>query len=104
YKHPEIYEKAKFKFRGMWVVALLGMLTSALFFGYILRLPDAMPGFILLLVWTGIGGVVYVLTLEHHQMHWRLFKEEKKEKEKADKETIKEMVKKEGKQDTSDSG
>ena len=103
YKHPEIYEKAKFKFRGMWVVALLGMLTSALFFGYILRLPDAMPGFILLLVWTGIGGVVYVLTLEHHQMHWRLFKEEKKEKEKADKETIKEMVKKEGKQDTSDS-
>ena len=92
YKHPEIYAKAKLKFRGMWIVALLGMLTSALFFGYILRLDGAMPGFILLLVWTGIGSVVYVLTLEHHQMHWRLFKEEKKGKEITDEETIKEMV------------
>jgi len=93
YKHPEIYAKAKFKFKAMWVVALLGMLTSALFFGYILRLDGAMPGFILLLAWTGIGSVIYVLTLEHHQMHWRLFKEEKKEKEIADEETIKEIIK-----------
>ncbi len=92
YKHPEIYAKAKFKFRGMWIVALLGMLSSALFFGYILRLDDAMPGFILLLVWTGIGSVIYVLTLEHHQMHWRLFKEEKKEKEIADEKAIEDIV------------
>jgi len=96
YKHPEIYAKAKFKFRGLWIVALLGMLTSALFFGYVLRLDDAMPGFILLLVWTGVGSVVYVLTLERHRMHWRLFKEEKKEKEIADEEAIKEMVGKKG--------
>ncbi len=70
------------------VVALLGMLTSALFFAYILRLEDAMPGFIFLLLWMGIGSVVYVLTQESHRMHWRLFKEEKKEKEIIDKEIV----------------
>lgn len=51
YEHPEIYVKAKFKFQGLWVIALLGMITSALFLGYILRLDDAMPGFIFLLIW-----------------------------------------------------
>ncbi|KAA0014997.1 MAG: amino acid permease [Thermoplasmata archaeon] len=34
YKRPEIYKKAKFKFKGLWIVALFGMLSSALFFGY----------------------------------------------------------------------
>ncbi len=94
YKHPEIYAKAKFKFRGVWVIALLGMLTSALFFGYILRLEDAMPGFIFLLAWTGIGSVVYVLTLESHKLPWRIFKEEKKEKALMDKEIISQLFKK----------
>lgn len=92
YKHPEIYENAKFKFRGMWVVALLGMLTSALFFAYILRLEGAMPGFIFLLAWTGIGSVVYVLTQESHRMHWRLFKEEKKGKELIDREIVSRLL------------
>lgn len=94
YKHPEIYAKAKFKFRGMWVIALFGMLTSALFFAYILRLEDAMPGFIFLLAWTGIGSVVYVLTLESHKLPWRIFKEEKKEKALMDKEIISQLFKK----------
>lgn len=93
YKRPEIYEKAKFKFRGLWIIALLGMLTSSLFFGYILRLEDAMPGFMFLISWIGVGSVIYVLTLESHKLPWRIYKEEKKEKEKVDKEIIEKMIK-----------
>ena len=92
YKHPEIYAKAKFKFRGMWVIALLGMLTSALFLGYILRLDGSMPGFFFLLAWIGIGSVVYVLTQEHHMMHWRLQKQQRKEGDEHDKKIIKELI------------
>lgn len=92
YKHPEIYKKARFKLRALWVVALVGMLTSALFFGYILRLEDAMPGFMFLLAWIGIGSVVYVLTLEKHKLPWRVYKEEKKEKSLLDNELISKLV------------
>ena len=94
YKRPEIYNRARFKFRGLWVVALLGMLTSTLFLGYIIRLEDAMPGFIFLLAWIGIGSVVYVLTQEHHRMHWRLQKQQRKEREHLDEEIIREIVEK----------
>ncbi|HEC82497.1 MAG TPA: amino acid permease [Thermoplasmatales archaeon] len=93
YKHPEIYEKAKFKFSGLWAVALAGFLLSALFFGYIIRLEEAMPGFLLLLAWVGIGSVIYVTTMESHRLHWRMYKEEKKEKELIDKEIIKKLIK-----------
>ena len=92
YKHPEIYKKARFKIKKLWVVALIGMLSSSLFFGYILRLNDAMPGFIFLLIWIGIGSVVYVLTLETHKLPWRVYKEEKKEKSKLDEELISKLV------------
>ncbi|RZN15702.1 MAG: hypothetical protein EF812_01585 [Methanosarcinales archaeon] len=47
-KHPEIYREAQFKFRGLWFVALAGLLTSSLFFAFILRLAGAMSGFLLL--------------------------------------------------------
>ncbi len=94
YKHPEIFSKTKFKFGGIWTVALAGMLLSALFFGYILQLEGAMPGFIFLLAWIGIGGVVYVATMESHRLPWRIYKEEKKEKEKLDKEMIERLLKK----------
>ncbi len=92
YEHPEIYVKAKFKFQGLWVIALLGMITSALFLGYILRLEDAMPGFIFLLIWIAIGSVVYVLTMEKHKLPWRLYKEQKKEKTLMDEKLISELV------------
>lgn len=94
YKRPEIYKKAKFKFKGLWIVALFGMLSSALFFGYILRLEDAMSGFIFLITWIGIGSIIYVLTMESHKLPWRIYKEEKKEKEKIDKEIISRLIKK----------
>ncbi len=94
YKHPEIFSKAKYKFAGIWAVALAGMLLSALFFGYILQLEGAMPGFLFLLAWIGIGGVVYVATMESHKLPWRIYKEEKKEKERIDKEIISQLLKK----------
>jgi len=43
---------------------------------------------------TGIGSVVYVLTLESHKLPWRIFKEEKKEKALMDKEIISQLFKK----------
>ncbi|RLF62053.1 MAG: hypothetical protein DRN33_06005, partial [Thermoplasmata archaeon] len=97
YKHPEIYKKARFKLKGLWIIALIGMLSSALFFGYVLRLNEAMPGFIFLLVWIGIGSIVYVFTQEHHKMHWKVYKEERKEKESVDKELIAGLIQKEDK-------
>jgi len=92
YKHPEIYRNAKFKFKGLWIAAVIGMTLSLLFFGVILRLPDALPGFILLVVWSAIGTVVYILTLEHHKTYWKVQKQQRKEKDIADKELIKELV------------
>jgi len=93
YKHPEIFSKAKFKFSGIWVVALSGLLLSALFFGYILQLDGAMPGFLFLLAWIGVGGVVYVATMESHRLPWRIYKEQKKEKELLDKAMIEKLLK-----------
>jgi len=92
YKHPEIYKKAQFKIRALPVIALIGLIASSLFLVFILRLPDAMPGFLLLLTWIAIGSVIYIYTQEKHQMHWRLHKQQRKEGEEADKELIKNLI------------
>ena len=92
YKHPEIYEKAKFKIRILPIIALLGLVTSSLFLIFILRLPDAMPGFLLLLAWMTAGCLVYLYTQEKHQLHWRLHKQNRKEQENADKELIEKLI------------
>jgi len=49
YKHPEIYKKAQFKIKILPIIALIGLITSSLFLIFILRLPGAMLGFLLLL-------------------------------------------------------
>ena len=92
YKHPEMYKKAQFKIRAIPLIGLIGLITSSLFLVFILRLPDAMPGFLLLLTWIVIGSVVYIYTQEKHQLHWRLQKQQRKEKDDADKVLIKELV------------
>ncbi len=92
FKHPEIYRKAQFKFRGLWAVSLVGLLSSALFFALILRIEDAMPGFLLLLTWIGVGSVIYVLTMERHKLFWRLEKQQRKEKEEVDRNMIRELT------------
>jgi len=53
-----------------------------------------MSGFIFLITWIGIGSIIYVLTMESHKLPWRIYKEEKKEKEKIDKEIISRLIKK----------
>jgi amino acid transporter len=92
YKHPEIYKKAQFKIRILPIIALAGLISSSLFLMFILRLPDAMPGFLLLITWISIGSIVYIYTQEKHKLHWRLQKQQRKEKEDSDKELIKELV------------
>jgi len=92
YKHPEIYNKAQFKIRILPIIALIGLITSSLFLIFILRLPDAMPGFLLLLTWIAVGSIIYIYTQEKHQLHRRLQKQHRKEKDDADKELIKELV------------
>lgn len=92
YKHPEIYKKAKFKIKAIPIIGLIGLISSSLFLIFILRLPDAMSGFLFLLVWIVIGSIVYIYTQEKHQLHWRLQKQQRKEKEDADKELIKDLI------------
>jgi amino acid transporter len=92
YKHPDIFEKAEFKVKGLWIFALIGFITSALFFIFVVRLKDAVPGFILLLTWLTIGSILYVYNQEKHNMHWRIQKQQRKEKEEADKSLIKEII------------
>jgi APA family basic amino acid/polyamine antiporter len=92
YKHPEIYKKAQFKIRLLPIIALVGLISSSLFLMFILRLPDAMPGFLLLITWISVGSIVYIYTQEEHQLHWRLQKQHRKEKEESDKELIKELM------------
>jgi len=92
YKHPEIYKKAQFKIRILPIIALIGLITSSLFLMFILRLPGAMLGFLLLLAWITVGSIVYIYTQEKHQLHWRIQKQHRKEKDTADKELIKDLV------------
>ncbi len=92
YKHPDIYKNAQFKLKGLWFFSLVGLLSSALFFAFVLRLEEAMPGFILLLIWIAIGSIVYVYTQENHKMHWKIQKQQRKEKEIADEELVKELI------------
>ena len=94
YKHPEIYNKAQFKLRGLWAIGLIGLLASALFFAFILRIEDAMPGFLLLLAWIAIGTILYVFTQESHKLHWILQKQQRKEQDISDKEFVKELIEK----------
>ncbi len=92
YKHPDIYKNADLKLKGLWVFALIGLLSSALFFVFVVRLDGAMPGFILLLIWLAIGSILYVYTQENHKMHWKINKQQRKEKENADKVLVKELI------------
>ena len=71
---------------------MIGFLSSALFFVFVVRLEDAMPGFILLLTWLSIGSILYVYTQEKHKMHWRIQKQQRKEKEREDKKLIREII------------
>jgi len=92
YKHPDIYKNAEFKLKGLWIFALIGFLSSALFFVFVVRLEDAMPGFILLLIWLSVGSILYVFTQEKHKMYWRMQRQQRKEKENADKKLIREII------------
>jgi APA family basic amino acid/polyamine antiporter len=92
YKHPEIYKKAQYKIRILPIIALAGLISSSLFLMFILRLPGAMIGFLLLLAWISIGSIVYIYTQEKHQLHWRLEKQQRKEKDHSDKELIKKLI------------
>ena len=92
YKHPEIYEKAKFKIKILPIIGLAGLITSSLFLVSILRLNEAMSGFLLLLAWITAGCLIYMYTQEKHHLHWRLQKQNRKEMDKADKELIKKLV------------
>ncbi len=68
------------------------MTCSIIFFVAIIRLPNALSGFFLLLIWSTIGTVVYILTLERHRSYWKIQKKQRKEKDIADQELIKELV------------
>ena len=92
YKHPEIYKKAEFKLRGLWIFALGGLLLSSFFLVFILRFEGAMPGFILLLVWIALGSVLYVFNQERHRLYWRIQKQQRKEKEVADRDLVKGLM------------
>lgn len=92
YKHPEIYEKARFKIRILPVIALIGLIISSLFLIFILRLPEAIPGFLLLLTWMTAGCLVCMYTQETHQLHWRLQIQDRKEMEIVDKALIEKLI------------
>ena len=39
-----------------------------------------------------IGSIIYVYTQENHKMHWKIQKQQRKEKDTADKELVKELI------------
>jgi len=50
--------------------------------------------FLLLLIWVGIGSFIYVFTQEQHRMHRRIEKQHRKEKDKADRKLVKDLMEK----------
>ena len=53
-----------------------------------------MHGFLLLLIWVGIGSVIYVFTQEQHRMHRRIEKQHRKGKDKVDRKPVKDLMEK----------
>ncbi len=76
YKRPDIWEKAEVKYKGTWLISILGMVTTLLLLGYIIQV--SLMQFAVVVIWTGIGASIYHLTREHHQLDWRIIREKTK--------------------------
>jgi len=76
YKRPDLWKKAEVKYRGTWAISITGMITTLLLLGYIIQV--SLTQFVAVVLWIGVGAVVYHLTRENHQLEWRILREKTK--------------------------
>ncbi len=73
YKRPDLWKKAEVKYRGTWLISLLGLVTTLLLLGYLVQV--SLFQFLVVVVWMGIGGLVYHMTREKHELDRRIISE-----------------------------
>ena len=74
------------KYRGTWIIALLGLISTLLLLGLIIA--NSILQFIVVVLWIGAGSAIYYLTLSKHQLHWRIARESKKGLEKLERKIL----------------
>ncbi len=86
-KRPDIWDIAKVKYGGTWLIALFGLISTLLLLGLIIA--SSITQFIVVVLWIGVGSAVYYLTLNKHQLHWRIAREAKKGLEELERKIVK---------------
>ena len=92
YKRPDLWEKAEVKYRGTWLISITGMITTLLLLGYIIQV--SLTQFVAVVLWIGVGAVIYHLTREKHQLDWRIIREKVKGLKEMEEKVIERVKKK----------
>lgn len=88
-KRPDIWEKTQVKYKGMWLIALVGFVTTFLLLGLIIQ--TSIVQFMVVVLWVAVGAVIYYVTLTKHQLHWRIAREAKKGMEELESKIIEKL-------------
>jgi amino acid transporter len=73
YKRPDLWQAATMKIPGMWLVSILGLVTSLVLLGYLIQESTAQFGAVV--VWVGVGATLYHFTRNNHQLEYKLIRE-----------------------------
>ncbi len=66
FRHKDIYDKSRFRFKGLWLFTLLGGILSLSLVVYILRSSSNALWF--LSVWISLGSILYFFRYEKHKL------------------------------------
>ncbi len=88
-KRPDLWEKTEVKYRGTWLIALAGMMSTLLLLGLIIK--ESIVQFTVVVLWIAVGSAVYYLTLTKHQLNWRMAREARKGLEELEKKMIEKL-------------
>ncbi len=89
YKRPDLWKKAEVKYRGTWLISITGIVTTLLLLGYLIQ--TSLTQFMTVVIWIGIGAVVYHLTRDKHQLDWRILREKTKALKEMEEDILKDL-------------
>ena len=73
YKRPDLWQQAGFRPVGIWIISILGFLSTSLLLGYLIQASKVQ--FFTIVIWASLGAAVYHLSRKNHLLEWRLIKE-----------------------------
>jgi len=73
YKRPDLWAASAVRFRGMWLVSILGLVSCQLLLGYLIGRSTVQ--FEAVVIWLGLGSALYHFTRKDHQLECTLIRE-----------------------------